>query len=192
MANIDKSKNEFCIVFKVGPNVTFEVSYYRCGDNKAPYFTTSASIWFSNHRGVLGGGQCQERALKDSPLFYNFYKKWDPHHLHKLTPNQLMELASDVKALKNSGAPFFEASDGDYEDRCSNMETRVLGWKPHKAYRIKWDTDGASLKECGLPTSTIVPFGMDEDEVFDWLSDTYGFCHDGFRTNFTTKENCEK
>lgn len=192
MANIDKSKNEFDIIFKAATNVTFEVRYRRCAENKKPHFSTSAAIWFSNHRGVISGGQCQELALKDVPLFYDFYKKWDKHHLKLLTPRQLEELASDVETLKEFGSPFFEASDGDSEDRCSDMETRVLGWKPHKAYRIKWDTDGASLKECGLPTSTIVPFGMDEDEVSDWLSDTYGFCHDGFCTNFTTEENCEK
>lgn len=53
-----------------------------------------------------------------------------------------------------------------------------------KAYNIKWDTDGASLKECGLPRSVVIPDNVADDEVGDWLSDTYGFCHYGYMTNF--------
>ena len=53
-----------------------------------------------------------------------------------------------------------------------------------KAYNIKWDTDGATLKECGLPRSVVIPDDVADDEVGDWLSDEYGFCHDGYVTNF--------
>lgn len=56
--------------------------------------------------------------------------------------------------------------------------------KDRKAYNIKWDTDGATLKECGLPRSVVIPDDVADDEVGDWLSDTYGFCHDGYMTNF--------
>ena len=56
--------------------------------------------------------------------------------------------------------------------------------KVRKAYNIKWDTDGATLKECGLPRSVVIPDNVADDEVGDWLSDEYGFCHDGYMTNF--------
>ena len=56
--------------------------------------------------------------------------------------------------------------------------------KVRKAYNIKWDTDGATLKECGLPRSVVIPDDVADDEVGDWLSDEYGFCHDGYITNF--------
>ena len=65
-----------------------------------------------------------------------------------------------------------------------------------RAVRIKWDvTDGAEdmTKEdmdeilLTLPTEVEIPNYLitdDEDdlldEVSDWLSDEYGFCHDGF------------
>ena len=65
-----------------------------------------------------------------------------------------------------------------------------------KAVNIKWDvTDGAEdmAKEdmdeilLTLPTEVEIPNYLitdDEDdlldEVSDWLSDEYGFCHDGF------------
>ncbi len=56
--------------------------------------------------------------------------------------------------------------------------------KVRKAYNIKWDTDGATLKECGLPRSVVIPDDVADDEAGDWLSDEYGFCHDGYMTNF--------
>lgn len=58
-----------------------------------------------------------------------------------------------------------------------------------KAVNIKWDvTDGAEemtqeeIKDilAELPTEVKIPEGIDEDEVEDWLSDEYGYCHYGF------------
>lgn len=194
MANINKSKGEFDIIFKVAPSTSFEVQYYRCSTNEEPYFATSAAVFTRNNVGCVTRGQCQKRALAGNSLFYRFFNKWSPKHLQRLTTSELKKLADDVSELKNSGAPYLEAADGASERFCSNKERKVLGWKPHKAYRIKWDTDGATYKECGLPTSVIVPFGLDGDEVADWLSDTYGFCHDGFCTNFEDEYDgdCEK
>lgn len=58
-----------------------------------------------------------------------------------------------------------------------------------RATNIKWDvTDGAEemtqeeindLLSC-LPTEVEIPEGIDKDEVEDWLSDEYGYCHYGF------------
>lgn len=53
-------------------------------------------------------------------------------------------------------------------------------------YDIKWDTDGETVD---LPTEvdhTFDGYGdiTDEDlmdEIYDWLSDEYGYCHDGFQ-----------
>ena len=53
-------------------------------------------------------------------------------------------------------------------------------------YDIKWDTDG---EEADLPTEIDKTFDgykdiTDEDlldEISDWLSDEYGYCHDGFQ-----------
>jgi len=58
---------------------------------------------------------------------------------------------------------------------------------------IKWDTDGENPRDLNLPKSvytTEEEIGYDVDKgdedgladfVGDWLSDTYGFCHFGFR-----------
>lgn len=68
-----------------------------------------------------------------------------------------------------------------------------------KVTNIKWDTDGDQDTFDSLPQEVILPakfskenyvdengnFGNAErnamlDDVSDWLSDEYGFCHDGF------------
>lgn len=56
---------------------------------------------------------------------------------------------------------------------------------------VKWDTDGESLKDCGLQKNFVTDVEIDdltfqstddeiEDKLSDWLSDTYGYCHNGF------------
>lgn len=45
---------------------------------------------------------------------------------------------------------------------------------------IKWDV---SCDDQGddLPVEVEIPSGMtDDEEISDWLTDTYGFCHCGF------------
>jgi hypothetical protein len=55
---------------------------------------------------------------------------------------------------------------------------------------VKWDTDGHNFADCGLKTDFIVNVDIDyyfdtlDDEIgsmlSDWLSDEYGYCHNGF------------
>ena len=55
-----------------------------------------------------------------------------------------------------------------------------------RAINIKWDTDGDMEVFDELPIEVEIPDYLvtDEDDclddVSDWLSDEYGFCHDGF------------
>ena len=49
------------------------------------------------------------------------------------------------------------------------------------AKNIKWDTDGNSELLDILPKEVVIPNSItDEDEISDWLSDEYSFCHLGF------------
>ena len=61
-----------------------------------------------------------------------------------------------------------------------------------KFSNVKWDTDGASLKSCGLKKNFTADITELDDKLADfladWLSDTYGFCHDGFNFEIV-KEN---
>ncbi len=46
------------------------------------------------------------------------------------------------------------------------------------AVDIKWDTDD---EDVDLPNIVKVPDDLiDGKDISDWLSDKYGFCHDGF------------
>lgn len=48
-----------------------------------------------------------------------------------------------------------------------------------RAVSINWDTDGERIT--GLPTEVDIPEEItDEDDVADYLSDTFGYCVFGF------------
>lgn len=56
-----------------------------------------------------------------------------------------------------------------------------------KAINIKWDIDlendetyEEALEKCELPKEVKIPENIDEEDISDWLSDEYGFCHAGF------------
>lgn len=57
-----------------------------------------------------------------------------------------------------------------------------------RAINIGWDiTDDDLTKNeqedilAGLPTEVEIPDDLyDEDDISDWLSDEYGYCHNGF------------
>lgn len=68
-----------------------------------------------------------------------------------------------------------------------------------RIYDIKWDVDDEDLDDedpVSLPesiTHTFAGYGeLDDellDEIADWLSDEYGFCHDGFQAEEIKEEN---
>ena len=48
-----------------------------------------------------------------------------------------------------------------------------------KATNIKWDIDYDD--NIFLPTEVEIPNKItDEEEISDWLSDEFGYCHEGF------------
>mgnify|MGYP006919639334 CR=1 FL=1 len=59
-----------------------------------------------------------------------------------------------------------------------------------KTITVSWDFEDTDLEglptlqamdEAGLPHEVALPVGMiDDDEISDWLSDTYGFTHFGW------------
>ena len=50
--------------------------------------------------------------------------------------------------------------------------------------KVKWDTtDGEytiSPNEVGLPEIVAIPMDIEEDEISDYLSDKWGYCHFGW------------
>ena len=50
----------------------------------------------------------------------------------------------------------------------------LLSGKYRKVTNIEWDTDGEPAP--WLPTEVLIPKKWDDEEVTNWLSDTYEFC----------------
>lgn len=93
------SKFEFHAVFAISRMIIFEVSYYTLGNNKTPYFTTSAYEFNQPKTDWRSGGQGQDRLLPDFPKAYTFYKKWDGYHFSVMTRNVFEEMWKDVLEL---------------------------------------------------------------------------------------------
>ena len=49
-----------------------------------------------------------------------------------------------------------------------------------KTVGVEWDTDGMDEEELDLPSEVEVPSEIDDEDVADYLSDTYGFCVKGW------------
>lgn len=93
-------KTEFHYAFQINRLTIFEVDYYTLGDNRHPYFTTSAKHFVRSKRGVDRAGQCQEHVL--SGRAKAFWKKWDELHLKDLTDEEYNNLRDDLEVLKQS------------------------------------------------------------------------------------------
>ena len=60
-------------------------------------------------------------------------------------------------------------------------------------YDVKWDIDGGTFEPPrDIVRYMTVPEGMTEeeleDDISDWLSDQYGWCHKGFDMKIIEKE----
>lgn len=91
---------EFIAVFQLSKTIIFEVQYYTLGTNGKPHFATAASRFAKNKKGYTECGQAQDYLTRGFISAWNFYKKWDKHHLHDLTPAQYEELQADLQKLK--------------------------------------------------------------------------------------------
>lgn len=50
-----------------------------------------------------------------------------------------------------------------------------------RAVNIEWDTDGDQEILESLPKEVQMPIDVRRDEIGDYLSDTYGYCHFGYQ-----------
>lgn len=88
-------------IFQLSRMVMFEVNYYRLRGNKHPHFATSAQVFCRSKRDITRGGQCQADVLKNFPVAYKFWKKWDGEHLNRLNYKKYQELLDDIELLKD-------------------------------------------------------------------------------------------
>lgn len=93
---------EFISTFQITRMIIFKVSYYTLGNNKNPYFTTSANVFVRNKKDYSQCGQCQDKVLPKGGYAREFFKKWDVKHLKDLTSEEYKELIQDLDKLKDT------------------------------------------------------------------------------------------
>lgn len=87
--------------FQISKKIIFNVAYYILGDNKCPYFSTSADKFNQPKTDYEQGGQAQAELLPKLSTAMKFWRKWDKKHLNDLTLKEYGELLKDVEVLKN-------------------------------------------------------------------------------------------
>lgn len=90
----------FHFAFQISRKIIFNVSYYYCGSNANPYFSTSADQFNGPKTDYNRCGQAQNDLLKCAPVAMNFYKKFDQFHTKDLTAAQHAEVLAGIEKLK--------------------------------------------------------------------------------------------
>ena len=112
-------KKEFKYCFQITKLVMFEVEYYTFGNNKSPYFATSAYKFFRNKKSYERGGQAQDKLLPENSIARQFWEKWDKEHLKDLSDDKYREVIKDIEELKEKYNYIERIKDtfkGKYED----------------------------------------------------------------------------
>jgi len=59
--------------------------------------------------------------------------------------------------------------------------TKSYGVDPCRVVSVVWDTDGVNPRDIkGLPLEVNVPYSIADEDIADYLSDTYGYCVESF------------
>lgn len=87
--------------FQISKTIIFEVEYYQLGNNRNPYFSTSANKFNQPKTDWNQCGQAQESLLPKNSIAYQFYRYWNDKHCQDLTQQEYDELIGDIEALKS-------------------------------------------------------------------------------------------
>ena len=128
---------EFLAVFQMSKTIIFEVDYYTLCNNETPHFTTRAAQFCRNKRDYNQGGQAQKSLLRNYPTAMRFFKKWDAHHLHDLTPAQYIELREDLDELKSRYNFIYEELDESMRPYNPSISFHLLAeWSKQEPKKI--------------------------------------------------------
>lgn len=111
---------------------------------------------------------------------------WDEDDALEVRPNEveIPKGITDVDDISDwlSGEFGFHYGFGLLDDDGNEVEDYQKGIEEMKAINVLWnvDEDEEEVLEM-LPNEVHIPDGMtDTEEISDWLSDEYEFCHAGF------------
>ena len=97
----------------------------------------------------------------------------DTKFLIAVTKEQAVLLADGIALLEPEHDDIDEAE--HLEKECAYLEALLRG-VGRRATQIVWDLDNDGIECAHLPTSADVPSHVPDDEITDWLSDTYHWC----------------
>jgi len=99
---------ELHYVFQITKKITFDVNYYRLGNNDSQHLSTSANVFNQPKTDYNLCGQCQDIVLFGEAK--RFYKKWDIYHLKPLTAELYNDFLADIEVLKSKYNFDFDAN----------------------------------------------------------------------------------
>lgn len=102
--------------------------------------------------------------------------------------DKLADLAKSLKGLTSEDDDIIMSKADDLLSGASEPEpSEILQWakefvpfseKKTRKVKVEWDTDGEPNND--LPSIVEIPDSVSDEEISDWLSDHYGFCHKGY------------
>ena len=100
--------------------------------------------------------------------------------------NDMDSKLADIAKSKDKSIMMLKAE--DLLSGASDPEpSEILKWakefvpfseKKSRMVKVDWDTDGKTADN--LPSIVEIPDSVNEDDIENWLSDQYGFCHKGY------------
>lgn len=109
-------------------------------------------------------------------------------YLDRNIDSKLSALANCLEGLTWKDEDIIMLKAGDLLSGASDPEpSEILQWakefvpfseKKSRMVKVDWDTDGEPNND--LPSIVKIPDSVSDEEISDWLSDQYGFCHKGY------------
>ena len=108
---MEKTTNirEHHLAFQLSRTIVYEVEvspsmFWSPSEQKSYrngfHFSTAAEFFNRPKTDYNRCGQCQDDATKDFPVARRHFKKWDKHHLKRVTPELYEEWLNDLEELK--------------------------------------------------------------------------------------------
>lgn len=97
----------------------------------------------------------------------------------------ISDILSDIESFEEDDEYYnnWGVTDNVDGDEALNLKRGKDYVAAQHIYNINWDTDGLDPKELHLPQETDIPYSVASDEVADYLSDTFGFCVNSFKSS---------
>ena len=183
---LNRGLHECNIMFKLSNTETFTIDYFRyVGEHQSRLILDKQTFYGMGKAFALVSNDDVGMNTLAGTAFEEFAKKWARLHCHNLPEEYAKELEADIAKLKQTlYIPYIERKGGSNEMFAIDEYKELLHAVPHKAWAIHWETNGETYKSRGLPTSAMLPYGLPENDVTDYLSHKYYCLINTLKLNF--------